>query len=301
MLGRGGQFLCGAATLILLGCSGPQHLEIRAAGSSPLASLAVGTDKLAYADGQLALGQVGLALEAYRVEHRRHPAGVPALLGMAQCYDRMGRYDLSRRHYEAALALAPADSVVLARLAASLDRAGALEEAASVRQEIKRLAAGAITVPLVSEGEVSPITTRKTEVAASQSDRDKGGSRPRLERLSFGEVALITSGGPRWTAAVRAGTPTGTATLRLLNAARSQGLAARTRSLLRGRGWERVVIGDAPAVRKRSLIVYPAKARAAAARLAGELGVGSVQDEQSSEIVLLLGRDLAALKLLYRL
>ena len=44
-----------------------------------------------------------LALEAYRKALREDPQSVGAMMGIATCYDRMGRFDLSRRHYEMAL------------------------------------------------------------------------------------------------------------------------------------------------------------------------------------------------------
>ena len=293
MSGRGRHFLFGTAAVMLLGCSGHQQLEVRPVGSPASAETRRGADSLAYADGQLALGQVGLALEAYRVEHRRDPASVPALLGMAQCYDRMGRFDLSRRQYEAALALAPTDAAVLARLAASLDQAGAREEAAAVRREIGGLAGLAVTTPLNKEAGAPSISQAATTVIARFPSKGAEVGGPRLERLSFGEVALVTTAGPRWQAPERGTAATAAAPIRLLNAARSQGLAARIRSFLSGRGWRRLAIGNAPGVRDKSLIVYPAEARAAAARLATQLGVRTVREERAPEIVLLLGRDLA--------
>ena len=56
----------------------------------------------------------------------------------------MGRFDLSRRYYESALALAPADTQLLAAFAASLQLQGKSAEALSVREEISaRMAASA--------------------------------------------------------------------------------------------------------------------------------------------------------------
>ena len=52
------------------------------------------------------------------------PNSIEARLGMADCYDRMQRFDLSRRNYEAALALAPADLRILGAFASSLDQIG---------------------------------------------------------------------------------------------------------------------------------------------------------------------------------
>jgi hypothetical protein len=85
---------------------------------------------------------------------------------------------------------------------------------------------------------------------------------------------------------------------RLLNAARVQGLAARTREHLADRGWRRLEIGDAPAVRAKTLVLYPAFRRGTAQRLANQFGFTQLKPFNGSEIVVLLGRDAAKLKTL---
>ena len=127
--------------------------------------------------------------------------------------------------------------------------------------------------------------------AASSSQRS-----PRLERLSLAEVALVTSGGPRWkrieqprVAATRGQSPE----LRVLNAARVSKLAARTRSYLRKLGWGEVVIGDAAIPRTRSLILYPQGKRAEASRLSANLGFATAQRASVRQVTVLLGRDAA--------
>ena len=94
--------------------------------------------RIAEARAQFALGNVALALEAFRIALREDPNSIDAMTGVAACYDRMARFDLSRRHYEAALAIAPGDPLLLAAFASSLDLQGRVAEAASVRQEIKQ-------------------------------------------------------------------------------------------------------------------------------------------------------------------
>ena len=109
--------------------------------------------------GQFALGNVGLALEAFRMALRDDPNSIDAMMGVAACYDRMTRFDLSRRQYEAALAIAPGDPTLLTAFAASLDAQGRAVEAASVRQEVKqRLALAAASQPPVpTPATVAPI------------------------------------------------------------------------------------------------------------------------------------------------
>ena len=85
---------------------------------------------------QLALGNVGLAVEAYRKALRDRPDSIGAMVGLATCYDRMGRTDLSRRHYEMALAVDPANTDLYSLFAESLEAQGQRDEAARVRTEL---------------------------------------------------------------------------------------------------------------------------------------------------------------------
>jgi len=81
----------------------------------------------------------------------------------------------------------------------------------------------------------------------------------------------------------------------LLNAARSRGLAARTRVYLTTRGWSRIAIGDAPKVMSASTIFYPASRRSTAVRLANQFGFAlRHQASESGTLTIMLGRDAAA-------
>ncbi len=80
----------------------------------------------------------------------------------------------------------------------------------------------------------------------------------------------------------------------LLNAARVQGLAARTRAYLGGRGFAAARIGDAPAVRKQSAIVYSQVDAPRAERLAAQFGFALERREGGKAgLTILLGRDAA--------
>jgi hypothetical protein len=126
---------------------------------------------------------------------------------------------------------------------------------------------------------------------------------PRLERLSLGEVALITSGkpiwrapdnmqtasaGPRWVALDRVSRPN----IQVLNAARNRGLAASARTILSARGWRRIAIGDAPAAQLKSVVLYPKGQASLGRRLAAQFGV-SARLVQRINVILILGRDVA--------
>ena len=450
-MNRGGKFLGCSALLAIAACGGESgKLEIRAM-KTPLAQGKKPVNfRVAEANSQLALGNAALALEAYRLALREDPQSVDALAGMAVCYERMGRFDLSRRQYEAALAIEPGNPTILAMLAASLDQQGMRAEAASVRAEIQiraaavaalapapavapappvavaatvapappvaavvaqavetalpkpgempapmltaaPLAAGVaivapalavaafapddppaarpapapkpageelaltdsakvgrsvtVTLPAARPAAKAPIaaqpatqlaaldqptakaqaakmelpapapapapapvrTVQEAPVALPPPVRRLAAKGPRLERVSLVEVELVTRDAPRWasllvkqeqkSATVRF-VPlkqfnTRFASVRLLNAARVEGLAARTRTTLLQRGWRGIAIGDAGAIRTRSVVLYPNHRRATAMSLARQFGFQVAMRSSGREITVLLGRDAA--------
>jgi hypothetical protein len=119
----------------------------------------------------------------------------------------------------------------------------------------------------------------------------------------MGEVALVTRPEPRWEGRAIVRTATSTTIqfekktapeVTLLNAARVQGLAARTRAYLAARGFEAARIGDAPAVRKQSAILYDAADAPRAERIAAQFGFALERREGANGgLVILLGRDAA--------
>lgn len=81
--------------------------------------------------------------------------------------------------------------------------------------------------------------------------------------------------------------------IQLLNAARADGLAARTRVALVDRGWRKVSIGNARAARQHSLVLYSPGRWRVAARLAAQLRCKAVRMASVKNVVVLLGRDAA--------
>ena len=445
---RGAKFIASSAAIAVAACGGQQgKLQIRST-PKPLSQIERSVPaRIAEARGLLALGNVGLALTSFRIAAREDPNSVDALAGIAASYDQMGRFDLSRRYYESALALAPADRQLLAAFASSLQLQGKTEEALSVRQEIAaRLAAASAldTAPVADEVQVAaaeptkpaptpvatpakvappvpvtavpeaeaatppqpkprtapkPIERPEIRVAALEPQakpapalkpapvvkpaalgptvtvklpparkvteppvplmvkRDFTPSvpsvvtgqipahqpapveipqefahaallrpieeripepavvtelGPRIERVSMGEIALITVPRPTWKPTTVAVSQRATkvrfvplrqanlqpAKVRLLNAARVNRLAARTRHFLNARGWRGLAIGNASTTRTRSVILYPAKQRAAAQRLSAQFGFPLSRRASGSHIVVLLGSDAARLRAL---
>jgi len=426
-----------AASFAAAGCAAaPNGVEIRPI-ADPSSKLRPGADGLADAKGQLAVGNVGLALEGFRKVARDYPDNAEAFAGMAACYEAMRRYDLAESKYQAALALAPRNTALLAKLAAALDQQGKADAAAEVRGEIAQIASASaaldqaepdpqpataslvpaqtvsVTIPapkltasgpvalpaLVAEqpatpipaprltdteqvnllaglsprlnpmsvGQLAPVINApaepvptmipgprltyqaKVNVVAGLAPRLNSVSvgqlapelampsepvpmmipaprlndqakvnvvaglqtqlAPRLERMSLGEVALLTGGGPVWRGQVVARTPqkltirwvpvTTAAVrpnIRLLNAARVQGLAARNRSYLLDRGWRKIEIGNATQTRERSIVLYPAMRPMLGRSLAAQFGFRAQPTNSSEVFVILLGRDAAGLR-----
>jgi hypothetical protein len=266
--------------------------------------------RLAEGASQLVLGNVGLALEAYRKALREDPANVEAMVGLATCYDRMGRHDLSRRHYEMAMAVEPANTELYSLFAQSLEVQGHGDEAARVKAELAtrsvapeapREAPG--SVPVLPPPPAQSVTVALAPARSAPVAVERPTAGVRLERLSMREVALVTRPEPRWETRTVARTATST-TIRfgrkeaspvtLLNAARVRGLAARTRSYLATRGFANAQIGDAPAVRQRSAIVYSVADQSRAERLASQFGFElERRSAPKGGLTILLGRDAA--------
>jgi hypothetical protein len=335
---RGGvTLLVGAAALAAAGCAAKTaKIEVRSLNDRA-AKLGAGSDLLEVARGHLALGNVGLAIEGYHAALREQPDSIEAMGGLAACYDAMGRTDLSRQYYEAALAVAPRNPAVLNAFAASLEAQGNRADAQELRSEAALaiakpvskvvMAAAATTVAPVEPAAMPAPAPQAPVVAAAGASvtvalpparpaaeptpmalvratlQPEG---PRLQRLSLGEVALLTAGEPAWQAKVIAHTAqattvrwtpledgSGRPNIRVLNAARTQGLAARTRDYLMDRGWRRIEIGDADAVREDSLIMTPEARQTTARSLAAQFGFRPRIKQQGQVIVVLLGRDAA--------
>jgi hypothetical protein len=149
---RGGKAALLTATIALGGCTASSEtaFKVRPIGDR-VAALARG-DELAVARGQLALNNVGLALEAFRKAQRVQPSDPAPLVGIADCYSAMGRYDLAQSSFEAALALAPHNSMLLLGLARVYELEGQADRAADTRRE----AQSHVIAPAASQASAEP-------------------------------------------------------------------------------------------------------------------------------------------------
>ncbi len=288
--------LAAIAVLALAGCNDAK-LAIRSVPGTALAENATADVRVAEGRAQLALGNVGLALESFRKAIRENPAKLEAYVGMASGYERMGRFDLAARQYEGALALAPFNRDLLSRLAANREADGNKDEAGRIRREMALLDAQGSAMPS-TEAVVKAVgfadRLSMSTVAAVAVPMVAASDQPRLVRLSMGEIALVTKPGPLWEEARKAVTPpTKTVRIELLNAARVSRLAAQTRDYMRASGWSDMAIGDSASVRTTSVVKFPAGAQFSAIRIAATLGVKAEMDPGAQHIVVLLGQDVA--------
>ncbi len=213
----------GLITVILIattGCSTSIPLvEIRPARTGAVAQEETASAHFLQAQGQMALGNVALALEGFRKAIRLDPAHANAMLGIAACYESMGRMDVASVYFEKALAVAPGDRRVYALFADALERNNMIDEANRLRTESaardagenQRSGNGQPPVPKLGETaarmklaevmdpaakgapdqnvSIAPVTPVRTGVGFAQW-RANGA---RIERLSLHEVALRTS------------------------------------------------------------------------------------------------------------
>ena len=166
------------------------------------------------------------------------------------------------------------------------------------QSEPEPVVASAVTVPLPpAPRPLEPQLPREPSPATVEAVA------PRLERLSSGEVALVTTDKPLWPSSKKVRTASASSVrwvalnsasdrpnVRILNAARSQGLAASARTVLLNRGWRKIAVGDAPATLHKSVVLYPKSRKTLGRRLAAQFGV-SAQMAERDDVVLVLGRD----------
>ena len=299
---------CAAAAIAAVSCSA-NMVEVRSIKQPLAEGVQPANFRVAEGNAQLALGNVGLAVESYRKALREEPNSVAAMMGLATCYDRMGRGDLSRRNYEMALAVDPANTEIYSLFAQSLEAQGQRDEAARVKTELAaRVVAPEAprevpgSVPVLPPPPAQSVTVALAPPRSAPVAVERPVATMRLERLSLREVALVTGPEPKWEA--RAVTRTATSTtihferkpqlqVTLLNAARVQGLAARTRAYLATRGFSSARIGDAPSVRRQSAILFTAADAPRAQRLAAQFGFALERREGAGGLTILLGRDAA--------
>jgi len=273
--------------------------------SSKQAALPEGTRFTAATDASsvaaarlLADGNYGLAIEMYRRILIATPDDAAAVEGLALCYDRLRRYDLSDGYFQKALALAPRNDAFYRAYAASLIAQGRHDDAALLDVDMRAMLASASptpAVPVVSspvQPAAPPPTARPALAGAAAvpvAPAPVVATGPRLEQLAPGVVRLIL---PPERGAGKAATllpslapasvplrvapkpiaatvaPGALRNTMVVNAAGRKGIAGRVQSYLAGRGWRPLDRGDSGMRITVSRILFPPSGEATARRLA---------------------------------
>lgn len=232
---------------------------------------------------QLGMGNVALAIGTFRRALRQAPDSPQAYVGLAVCYERLGRLDLAQRYYREGLIAVPDKAELAASYSAFLARhgidVGALVEAPAV--------------PAVAPAEDVPDATmmvRSVTIELAPLPETPG---PRLERISAGEVELVTRPSPPDAQSASARRVADGGPVRVLNAVGRRGQAARMERHLRTIGWTQVSVGDASSRRARSFIASPPRSADAARRLSQALSFRPMVTISPSarQVSLVLGRD----------
>lgn len=247
----------------------------------------------------LADGNYGLAIEMYRRILVATPDDPVAVEGLALCYDRLRRYDLSDVYFQKALALAPRNDAFYRAYAASLTTQGRHDDAALLDIDMRAMLASTSATPAAPPSPAQPAAPLPTAAPALASaaavpvlPAPAVATGPRLEQLAPGVVHLILpperSAGKGAILAPRPvpvpvpassrlappkpmATPLAPGALRntmVVNAAGRKGIAGRVQSYLAGRGWRPLDRGDSGMRIVVSRILYPPSGEATARRLA---------------------------------
>ena len=245
----------------------------------------------------LADGNYGLAIEMYRRILVATPDDPAAVEGLALCYDRLRRYDLSDVYFQKALALAPRNEAFYRAYAASLTAQGRNDAAALLDVDMRTMLASADAMPaspppstqsvMAPPPAVAPALAGAAAVPAMPTPVTPTG--PRLEQLAPGVVHLtLPPARGAGKAAIPAGstvtvsaalpvaspkpmgavTPGALRNTMVVNAAGRKGIAARVQPYLVGRGWRPLDRGDSGMRIAVSRILYPPSGEATARRLA---------------------------------
>lgn len=141
----------------------------------------------------LASGDVAGAMAAFRQALIEAPQSVDTLNAIAVCYDRLGRYDVSRSYYDAALAISPGSLLVLNNLGYSLYLQGELRAAIPMLQQVA--AAGDPYAAATSRRLLQLIAVRLRESDArasmAQAVAELKAPAARIELAANGEQRLV--------------------------------------------------------------------------------------------------------------
>ncbi|OYX76266.1 MAG: hypothetical protein B7Y82_13735 [Sphingomonadales bacterium 32-65-25] len=181
--------------------------------SSAIANNQNETAALAEGRSLLAAGNAAQAISVFRIALGQNAGSVAALNGIAIAYDRLGRIDLARQHFEMALALEPGAGDIAYNLGWTLHRAGQHRDAIAWLQRASssddgRAAASARRALLL----VAAALENAALAPAIAADAPVRVASARIDMASSGEAVLVLPGAvshpvtaPRLAMAQRAG------------------------------------------------------------------------------------------------
>lgn len=178
----------------------------------------------ALAEGRslLTAGNAAQAISAFRIALGQDAGSLPALNGIAIAYDRLGRIDLARQHFEMALALEPGAGDIAYNLGWTLHRAGLHRDSIPWLQRASsstdgRAAAAArrallLVAAALESGAAAPSFAPATPVRVASARIEAAQTAARIDMASSGEAVLVLPGvinhpatAPRAVLAQRAG------------------------------------------------------------------------------------------------
>jgi tetratricopeptide (TPR) repeat protein len=306
-----------AALLLTVSAIGCTHSKL-AVRSLPVPESASTADEASLAKGRMlfARGEFALAADAFQKAARYDPKSADAYNGLAASYDQLGRYDLSRRYYELALAQSPEDGRVLRNFARSMLRQGdqlaarkLIAEAAALEHDGTSQAAGQAqpqpSAPAAPVQQAYADGASPTSVTMSIAPEPLPAAAPVTVANSpslFQRVAatvILDAPAPRAAPAsvlAQAAAPaiaSSTPHLHIMNAVGRKRQAARMSSYLKQDGWATISTGDSRNKLMRSRILFGAADAAAARKLAATLPFQPrlQRMRNAPAMFLLLGRD----------
>ncbi|WP_439545834.1 tetratricopeptide repeat protein [Sandarakinorhabdus sp.] len=179
----------------------PDDMKARATGM-PASALAAGQDSEGALDqgrALLAASNPAQAISAFRIALAQAPQSVAALNGIAVAYDRLGRADLARQHFEMALALEPDAADIAYNLGLALVRGGQDRAAiphlqrAAAGNDPRAAAAARRMLALIAARLTAPEAPAAMAAAPAPAPSTAG---PRIDIASSGEAVLVLAPSP---------------------------------------------------------------------------------------------------------
>ncbi len=192
-----------ALAIALLAATGAaardRPIELRSSSTPMPAVMLAGGAEAALDEGRalLAAANPVQAIAAFRTALASNPQSVAALNGLAVAYDRLGRADLARQHFEQALAFEPDAADIAYNLGWSLLKAGQDREAIA---PLQRASAGRDARAASAARRALAIIAARLEAPAAPAlvvaDAGPRQAAARIDVVASGEAVLVLAAAP---------------------------------------------------------------------------------------------------------